>query len=103
MMKALSVLLSLVILLLSAVPCNDQDDLALQQPQTLVIQVDQPSAVGLDICNPFFFCHTGHNAFVQSESIFVDFQVSPVPLFSENPVFIDVSVYHPVWHPQKKA
>ena len=103
MMKALSVLLSLVILLLSAVPCNDQDDLALQQPPTLVIQVDQPSAVGFDICNPFFFCHTGHNAFVQSESIFVDFQVSPVPLFSENPVFIDVSVYHPVWHPPEKA
>ncbi|HFB61924.1 MAG TPA: hypothetical protein ENJ69_02960 [Bacteroidetes bacterium] len=103
MIKALSVILSLVILMLSAVPCNDQDDLAVQQTQTLVISIDQPTAAGFDICNPFFFCHTGHSAFVQSESFFIDFQVSTVRLFSENPVFTDVSVYHPVWHPPKKA
>ena len=103
MKKVLSVILSLVILVLSSVPCNDQDDLAVQQTQTLVIQVDQPTAAGFDICNPFFFCHTGHNAFVQSVSFFIDYQVSPVRLFSENPVFTDVSVYHPIWHPPKKA
>ena len=103
MIKALSVILSLVILMLSAVPCNDQDDLAVQQTNTLIISVDQTTAAVFDICNPFFFCHTGHSAFVQSERFIIDFQVSPIPLFSENLVFNDISVYHPVWHPPKKA
>ncbi len=103
MKKVLSVILSLIILTLSAVPCSDQDDILATQNQTVILTMEQAPASTFDICNPFFFCHTGHNAFVQSESFFIDFQVSPVRLFSENPIFIDVSVYHPVWHPPKKA
>lgn len=101
MIKALSVILSLVILILSVVPCNDQDDLAVQQTQTLVISIDHTLDAGFDICNPFFFCHTGHSSFVQSNSFFTKFLTSPVRLFSENPVFTDITVYHPVWHPPK--
>jgi len=97
----LSVILSFVILVLSAVPCNDQDDLAVQQTQTQVISVDQTTFAGFDICNPFFFCHTGHSAFVQSDSFFMEFLTSPVRLFSENLIFTDISVYQPVWRPPK--
>ncbi len=101
MMKLLSVILSLVILVLSAVPCNDEDDLIMQQSQTLVISADQTAAAGFDICNPFFFCHTGHNAFVQSGSLMTTFISSPVQVFSENPVFTDIIFYSPVWRPPK--
>jgi hypothetical protein len=101
MIKFWSVILSLVILVLSAVPCNDQEDFVTQQNQTMVITLDQTAAAGFDICNPFFFCHTGHSAFVQSNSFFTEFLTSPVRLFSENPIFTDVAVYHPIWHPPK--
>jgi len=103
MKKLFAVILSLVILALSAVPCSDQNDILTQQTQTMVLSVEQSPNSIFDVCNPFFFCHTGHSVFVQSESFFIDFQVSPVRLFSENPVFRDVSVYHPIWHPPKKA
>jgi hypothetical protein len=99
--SVLSVILSLVILVLSAVPCNDQDDIMATQNQTVILTVEQAPASAFDICNPFFFCHTGHNAFIQSESFFTEFLSSPVCLFSENPIFTDIILYYPIWHPPK--
>jgi len=99
--RVLSVILSLVILVLSAVPCNDQDDIMATQNQTVILTVEHAPVSAFDICNPFFFCHTGHSAFVQSNSFFTEFLTSPVPLFSGNPVFTDITVYHPIWHPPK--
>ncbi len=101
MIKLLSVILSLVILVLSAVPCNDQDDVSLQQNQTMVFNTDQTGVSGFDICNPFFFCHTGHSAFVQSGNFVMEFISSPVRLASEKLVLVNIPVYSPIWHPPK--
>jgi len=101
MKKVLSVILSLMILVLSAVSCSDQDDMSAQQGQTVVLSVEQAPAFAFDICNPFFFCHTGHSAFVQSDAFFMEFISSPVRLVSENPIFVDIPVYTPIWHPPK--
>ena len=103
MKKLFAAILSLVILVLSAVPCSDQEDMLTQQTQTMAPSVEQSPGSIFDVCNPFFFCHTGHSAFVQSEASFMEFTSTPVRLVSENPVFTDISVYHPVWHPPKKA
>lgn len=101
MKKIFAVILSLTILVLSAVPCSDQNDMPAQQTQTTVLGIGEfPNAV-FDICNPFFFCHTGHSAFVQSETSFIEFTSSPVRLISENPVFVDIWIYSPVWRPPK--
>ncbi len=101
MKKVFAVILSLTILVLSAVSCTDQDDFASRQSKTVVLSVEQSPDSVFDFCNPFFFCHTGHNAFVQPEVSFMDFSSSPVRLISENPVFIDIPVYRPIWHPPK--
>jgi len=101
MIKLLSVILSLVILVLSAVSCNDADDMAIQQTQTLTIGADHTVVAGFDICNPFFFCHTGHSAFVQSENFVMEFISTPVRMASEKLIFVNIPVYSPVWHPPK--
>ena len=101
MKKVLSVILSLIILTLSAVPCSDQDDIMATQNQTVMLTVEQAPASAFDICNPFFFCHTGHNAFVQSENIVMEFISSSVRHFSEDPIFMDITLYYPIWHPPK--
>ncbi len=101
MKKVFAVILSLTILVLSAVPCSDQNDMPGQQTQTMVLSVEQSSGFAFDICNPFFFCHTGNSAFVQSDASFMEFISTPVRLFSENPVFVDIPVYSFIWHPPK--
>jgi hypothetical protein len=101
MKKVFAAILSLIILVLSAVPCSDQDDMPTQQSQTVMLSVEQPQDAIFDSCNPFFFCHTGHNAFVQSEVSFMEFISNPVSLFSEKPVFANIPVYTLVWHPPK--
>ena len=101
MKKVLSVILSLIILALSTVSCSDQDDMPEPQSQTVVLSVQHSPDVSFDICNPFFFCHTGHNAFVQSENFVMEFISSPVRLTAENPIFIYISVFTPIWHPPK--
>ncbi len=93
MKKIFAVILSLTILVLSVVPCSDQNDMPVQQTQTMALSIGQSSNAAFDSCNPFFFCHTGHNAFVQSEVSFMDFTSTPVRLISENPIFIDIPVY----------
>jgi len=99
MKKIFAVILSLTILVLSAVPCNDQNDMPVQQTQTMVLSIEQSPNAAFDSYNPFFFCHTGHSAFVQSEVSFMEFTTSPVRLISENPVFVDIPVYSLIWHP----
>ncbi|GMT46150.1 MAG: hypothetical protein IEMM0006_1982 [bacterium] len=101
MKKIFAVILSLVILALSAVPSSDQEDMLTQQTQTMALSVEQSPGSIFDVCNPFFFCHTGHSAFVQSEVSFMEFTSTPVRLVSENPVFVDIPVYTLVWHPPK--
>jgi len=101
MKKLFAVILSLVILALSAVPCSDQNDILTQQTQTMVLSVEQSPNSIFDVCNPFFFCHTGHSVFVQSEVSFMEFTSTPVRLVSENPVFVDISVHSLIWHPPK--
>ncbi len=101
MKKSIAVILSVIILVLSAVSCSDMDDFAGQQNQTVMLTVEQSSGSVLDICNPFFFCHTGHNAFVQSEKFVMEFIFSPVRLPTENSVFDAIPVYTPIWNPPK--
>ncbi len=101
MKKVFAVLLSLTILVLSAIPCTDEDDFVRQQSQTVTLSMAQSADTVLDVCNPFFFCHTGHSAFVQSEASFMEFNSTPVRLISENPVFVDIPVYSLIWHPPK--
>ncbi len=101
MKKVFAVILSLTILVLSAVSCTDQDDFAGRQSQTALLTIEQSPDFAFDVCNPFFFCHTGHNAFVQSEASFMEFTSTPVSLFSEKPVFVDIPVYSLIWHPPK--
>jgi len=101
MKKVLSVILSLMILVLSAVPCSDHDDMSAQQNQIVILTVEQSPGFAFDICNPFFFCHTGHSAFVQSDASFMEFISSPVRLATENPAIKDIPVYHSIWQPPK--
>lgn len=101
MKRVFAVILSLMILVLSAVPCSDQEDIPAQQSQTTVLSIEHSPDLAFDFCNPFFFCHTGHNAFVQSEDSFMAFISSPVRLISEKPVFVDMPVYSLFWHPPK--
>ena len=101
MKKLFAVILSLVILVLSAVPCSDRDNMLTQQTQTITLSVEQSPNSIFDVCNPFFFCHTGHSAFVQSEASFMEFITTPVRLISEKPVFVDIPVLSLIWHPPK--
>ncbi len=101
MKKIFAVILSLTILVLSAVPCTDEDDFAGRQSQTVTLSVAQSAEAVFDVCNPFFFCHTGHNAFVQSDLSFMEFTSTPIRLISENLSFIDIWIYSPVWRPPK--
>jgi len=101
MKKVFAVILSLMILVLSAVPCSDQDDFTGRQSETVMLSITQSADSVFDVCNPFFFCHTGHHAFVQSDLSFMEFISSPVRLISEKPVFVDIPVYSLIWHPPK--
>jgi len=100
MKNVFAVILSFVILMLSAVSCTDHDGLVFAGDSMEVLSTGH-SMNTLELCNPFFFCHSGHSTFVQSDTFLVEYTSTPVMLISENTVFIDISLYAPVWHPPK--
>ncbi len=101
MKKALSLILSMLILILSAVPCNDEADGLTSSSPDIVLTVQHAPDAAFDICNPFFFCHTGHSAFMPAENFLISFHSITIRLFTEPLVFHMIPVRHAIWQPPK--
>ncbi len=101
MKKVFSVILSLMILVLSAVPCNDRADESFSSSPQVILTVQHTPDTAFDVCNPFFFCHTGHSVFVPAENFLVTFTSTSIRLFPEPLVFTKIPVQHSIWQPPK--
>ena len=99
MQKALALILSIIILVLSAVPCDEHDESMVPQSENIVLSIDHTH--GADFCNPFFFCHPGHNAFVNPDNFYLSFTISKILVKSQNPYFIETEFLSPVRNPPK--
>ncbi len=100
MKKALAVILSLIILFLSAIPCDEHDENLVKQGTETVL-LDGNAHLHIDVCNPFFFCHSGHNAFVGSGTFVISYFVNKVFVQNQNPYFVETDFSTPVWNPPK--
>ncbi len=68
MIRIIAAILSVYILILSGIACEDHHDSDFASGSlSLELSADMHDHSGADICNPFFFCHAGHHTFVGEE------------------------------------
>ena len=101
-MRVLAVMLSVYILVMSGIPCNDNHDTHHSSGDIRTeIAVDLHGHDAADLCNPFFFCHAGHHTFVSGEfnSSHVKTDFSEISII--NPQNYHYSVAFSIWNPPK--
>lgn len=101
-MKFFACILSIYILVLTAMPCCDKpDDIALQKTEMSPRTNNLPSQ-DIDLCSPFCPCNCCSSPKIQQESMVVC-ESSPVEhkYFAELTVKLISSVIVPVWQPPR--
>jgi len=101
-MRIFAAILTVYILVLSGIACEDHDEGDFGPNSASVeISVDLHHLADTDICNPFFFCHSGHHTFVGEE---IHFSQLKADYFLLTETFITdyyFSVFNPIWIPPR--
>lgn len=98
-MRIFAAILSVYILVLSGIACDDHHEGDLGPGSaTMELSMDLQHSADADICNPFFFCHSGHHTFVRVEIHFPKLKVDYYLLTGFFTIDYHFSVSNPIWN-----